>query len=109
MVFYRCQYPHTLIATANYAYEQLAACSNAFEVTLTEEPGDFTSTVLEDYDAILLNNTTDFDLTIGEEGRAALIAFVDNGGGLVGIHAASDSCKTWPEGARLLNGVFSCH
>lgn len=109
MVFYRCQYPHTSIATANFAYEQLGKKSEAFEVVLTDNPDDFRPEVLSEFDAVLLNNTTSYDLTIEQEGREALVDFVQGGKGLIGIHAAADSCKTWPEGARLLNGVFAGH
>lgn len=109
LVFYRCQYPHSSIATANYAYEQLANQTGAFEAVLTDDPQDFRPEVLNRFDAVLLNNTTDYDVTIGQEGREALLAFVREGKGLIGIHAAADSCKSWPEGARLLNGVFAGH
>lgn len=109
LVFYRCQYPHASIATANYAYEQLAKATGAFEAVLTDDPSDIRSEYLADFDALLLNNTTDFEKTIGAEGQQALLDFVRSGKGLVGVHAAADSCKSWPEGSRLLNGVFRCH
>ena len=109
LVFYRCQYPHASIATANYAYGQMAESSGAFQASFTDDPNDFISENLNNYDAVLLNNTTDFDITIGERGRESILEFVRNGGGLIGIHAASDSCKNWPEGSRLLNGIFRCH
>lgn len=109
LVFYRCQYPHAFIATANYAYEQLSKSTSAFEVVLSDEPQDIREATLTGFDAVLLNNTTDFDKTIGPEGQADLLKFVENGKGLIGVHAAADSCKKWPEGSRLLNGVFRCH
>ncbi len=108
LVFYRCQYPHTSIATANAAYQRLAK-TGAFEITLSDDPADITTENLAQFDALLLNNTTDFDITVGEEGKLAIVNFVKSGKGLIGIHAAADSCKRWLEGKRLLNGIFACH
>ncbi|EMI54372.1 ThuA domain-containing protein [Rhodopirellula sallentina] len=109
LVFYQCQYPHTSIATANVAYQKLADATGAFSVTLSDDPADISPDVLSEFDALLLNNTTDFDKTVGEKGQQAILSFVRGGKGLIGIHAAADSCKAWPEGARMINGVFQCH
>jgi len=59
------------------------------------------------YDAVVFNNTTRLSLTPAQ--REALLAFVQAGKGLVGIHAASDSFYTWPEGQALLGGIFNSH
>ncbi len=109
LVFYRCQYPHTSIATANFAYEQIAKSSGAFEATFSDDPADISPANLAQFDALLLNNTTDFDKTIGESGQKAILEFVRGGKGLIGVHAAADSCKDWIDGARMINGVFQCH
>ncbi|WP_419194910.1 ThuA domain-containing protein [Novipirellula herctigrandis] len=109
LVFYRCQYPHASIATANFAYQQLAKATDAFDIMLTDDPALIRTSNLSQYDALLLNNTTDFDVTVGADGRAAILNFVRSGKGLIGIHAAADSCKGWRDGARLINGIFSCH
>lgn len=109
LVFYQCQYPHTSIATANYAYQQLGERSGAFEAVLSDDPNDIRPENLADFDGLLLNNTTTFEKTVGPEGQKAILEFVRGGKGLIGVHAAADSCKNWPEGSRLLNGVFQCH
>jgi hypothetical protein len=108
LVFYRCQYPHASIATGNAAIEQLAK-TGAFEIELTDDPKKVTKENLARFDALLLNNTTDWDKTIGASGQAAVVGFVKGGKGLIGIHAASDSCKGWREGAEMIGGVFKCH
>ena len=41
--------------------------------------------------------------------RRALLDFVESGGGLVGIHAATDSHYFWPGYARLLGARFRWH
>ena len=109
LVFYRCQYPHASIATGNFAFEKLGTATGAYEATLTDDPTAINLKNLQQYDALLLNNTTDFDVTVGEPGRQAILDFVKSGKGLIGIHAAADSCKSWEEGARLFNGIFAGH
>lgn len=109
LVFYQCTYPHASIATGNVAFEQLGQSTGAYQATLTDNPEDIRLANLNQYDAVLLNNTTNFEKTIGEQGRADLLAYVRSGKGLIGIHAAADSCKGWREGSKLINGIFSCH
>lgn len=109
LIFYRCRYPHSSIATGTEAFQRMGEVSGAYEATISDDPADFTPENLATYDAVLLNNTTDWEKTIGEEGTQALIDFVKSGGGLIGIHAASDACKGHKEAAKMIGGVFRCH
>ncbi len=109
LVFYRCQYPHASIATGCLAFDQIGLQTGAYEPTLTDDPADINLENLAKYDALLLNNTTNFDVTVGAAGQKAILDYVRGGGGLIGIHAAADSSRGWQEGRRLINGVFWCH
>lgn len=109
LVFYRCKYPHVSIATGTKTFDLMGELTGAFEATLSDDPADFRPDNLAQYDAVLLNNTTSFDSTIGLDGQSALMDYVRSGKGLIGIHAAADSCKQWEEGATLLGGVFAGH
>ena len=109
LVFYRCQYPHVSIATGTLAFDEMGRASGAYEAVLSDDPAIFTKEGLKSFDAVLLNNTTSWDKTLGETGRQALVDYVKEGGGLVGIHAASDACKGFREGAEMIGGVFRCH
>ncbi len=109
LVFYRCQYPHVSIATGVKTFEMMGEKTGAFEATLSDDPAVFATDTLAEYDAVLLDNTTSFERTIGPAGQTALMSYVSGGGGLVGIHAAADSCKSWPEGAKLFGGIFVGH
>lgn len=109
MIFYRCNYPHTAIATGVYALDQMGKRTGVFEPTLSDDPADFTPTNLAKYDAVLLLHTTGYEQTIGPVGQAALANYLKQGNGLVGIHAAADACGTWPAGADLMGGVFRGH
>lgn len=109
LVFYQCQYPHAAIATCNLAIDTLGRKTGAYKATFTDNPAEFALENLKKYDALLLNNTTQWDQTIGEAGREAVLQYVSEGGGLVAIHAGTDSCRDWPEGQELIGAVFQWH
>lgn len=41
--------------------------------------------------------------------KEALLKYVREGGALIGIHAATDSYKDWPEYVKLMGGAFTGH
>lgn len=120
---------HGSIPIGAKAFEMLGAKTGAFKVTkVTDDPAAFDD--LSGYDAIVLlsttgdflkinlpNNATDEQKKAAEEAkakemsrRANLLKFVENGGGLVGIHAASDAYyERWPEYGLLIGGMFQNH
>jgi type 1 glutamine amidotransferase len=108
LIFYRTEgYVHSSIPYANQALKGLGEITGAYWADISEDLGVFSQAALAPYDAIVFNNTTHLSLSPGE--RAALLAFVNAGKGVVGIHAASDSFYTWPEGQSLLGGIFNSH
>lgn len=109
LVFYQCQYPHAAIASCNFTIEQMGKTSGAFTTELTDDPAVFTAENLKRYDAVLFNNNTTWEKTLNEDQRNALLEYVRQGGGFIGIHAASDSCKNWKEGQELIGAVFAGH
>lgn len=109
LIFYRCQYPHSSIATGTEAFQRMGQVTGAYEPILSDDPADFTPENLATFDAVLLNNTTDWEKTLGPDRTTALLDFVCSGGGLIGIHAASDACKGHKEAAAMIGGVFRCH
>lgn len=108
LIFYRTEgYVHASIPYGNEAFMQLGAVTGAYEAELDESLDALSQPRLEGYDAVILNNATHLALPAVE--RAALSAFVAGGKGLMGVHAASDSFYTWPEGQALLGGSFISH
>jgi type 1 glutamine amidotransferase len=108
LIFYRTDgFVHDSIPSANLALQELGARSGAYRADLSEDLGAFTFARLAAYDAVILNNSTHLDPTPAQ--RTALRAFVMHGKGLVGIHGASDSFYTWPDGQVLLGGIFNGH
>jgi type 1 glutamine amidotransferase len=96
------------VPAANKALELMARKTGAFEVAFTRDLRVLDPRVLARYDAIVFNSTA--HLVIGDDARkAALLDFVRRGGGVVGIHAAIDMFRTWPEGAQIVGATFAGH
>jgi type 1 glutamine amidotransferase len=80
----------------------------------SEDPAIFSDAALKDFDAIvLLSTTTDPKKPESEwfkgERAVALQNFVHRGGGIVAIHAASDSHYNWPWYGKMIGGHFARH
>ena len=106
-------YRHASIEPGAAAIRALGARHN-IAVVHSEDPNVFSATGLKEYDAIIfLNSSTDSKKPESEWFRGArrdsLQAFVRRGGGVVGIHAASDSHYHWPWYQRLIGGHFASH
>ncbi|MEX0945425.1 MAG: ThuA domain-containing protein [Balneolaceae bacterium] len=81
---------------------------NGFSVTWSEDAEYFTDSNLSNYDAIIFLNTT---LTIlnSDEQRSAFQRFIQNGGGFVGVHSATDTEYDWPWYGELVGAYFDNH
>lgn len=106
-------YRHASIETGIAAIRSLAE-REGFTLVASEDPTIFERDELDQFDAIiLLNTTTDrkdpaSEWLVGPR-RAGLQAFVRNGGGVVGIHAAADSHAHWPWYRRMIGAQFARH
>jgi len=86
----------------------MARKSKAFSVDLEDDYEVFNKRSLKQYSAILFNSTTSLKFT-SESQREAILDFVRGGGGLIGIHGASDNFYEWEEGAEMMGGQFNGH
>lgn len=108
LVFYRCEgFIHTSIPFGNHALQDIAKKTGAFSMDLSDQYAVFTTENLARYDAIIFNNTT--ALKPDESQRAAILAFINEGKGIVGLHAAADNFNGWDEGIALIGGIFNGH
>jgi type 1 glutamine amidotransferase len=99
---------HASIPHANLAAQLLGEKTGAFTATLSSEPGAISAANLQQYDAVYLNNTVG-DVFDTPEMRAALLAFVVNGGGLVGNHGTSVASPNWTEFGEMLGAAGASH
>lgn len=85
---------------------------HGFAVDHTEDAGAFTEENLAQYGAVVFLSTTGNPLEDASQ-RAAFEEFIRDGGGFVGIHAASDqndaSQAEWPWFGRHVGAYFSGH
>jgi type 1 glutamine amidotransferase len=106
-------YRHASIEPGVTAIKALGA-RDGFDVDASEDPDIFAPDRLAPYRAIVFisNSTNGKDQAsewfVGAR-RDALMGFVHRGGGVVGIHAASDSHYFWPWYGAMIGAYFDHH
>lgn len=119
---------HASIATGKLAFTELGRTTGAFEAVISDNLDEFEESKLRGYDAVCFLSTTqsvflphpdELKSMPAAEREAAhakdarlkqnLMRFIKNGGGFVGIHAATDSCYEWAEYGKMINGFFDGH
>lgn len=119
---------HSSIPLAAETVKAMGAKTGAYTATITFDTADVNTANLAQYDAIFLDSTTlaflddPKDAVVTEARKAALLAFVRGGKGLIGIHGAGDAYHTvpergsaaqpvgtWPEYDKMIGGYFKFH
>ncbi len=78
-----------------------------FGVEHTEDPGRFATETLAPFTAVIFLNTTGDILDDAQQD--SFKAFIQGGGGFVGIHSAADTEYDWPWYGRLMGAWFASH
>ncbi|MDR9447380.1 MAG: ThuA domain-containing protein [Balneolaceae bacterium] len=78
-----------------------------FGVDATENASVFTTENLQNYDVVMFLNTSG-DVLDGAQ-QDAFEGFIQQGGGFVGVHAASDTEREWPWFGQLVGAYFDNH
>lgn len=97
---------HSSIETGVAAFRALASKSG-FTVDHTEDSSLFTKSNLAKYDSIIMLCTTG-DI-FNDSQQEAFKDYIEQGGGLVGIHAATDTEKDWAWYVDTIGGHFHSH
>lgn len=97
---------HESINAGIPAIEKLGA-EHGFDVIQTEDSERFNDEYLSNFDAVIFLNTT--QTLFNEEQRNAFKSYIQNGGGFVGIHSASDTEYDWPWYGQLVGAYFANH
>jgi len=77
------------------------------QIDSTENAEKFTLNNLKKYKALIFLNTTG-DL-FDDNQQKALIKYIEQGGGFVGIHASTDAEYEWPWYGKMAGGYFESH
>ncbi len=117
---------HGAIPLGAKMFEMMGEKTGAFEAVLSNDIAMFEPENLAQFDAVIMNNTTGEvfthpnldELDEGERQEAlerearlkeSFLDFVRNGGGLVGVHAATDTLYQWEEYGEMIGGYFHGH
>jgi type 1 glutamine amidotransferase len=99
-------YRHASISSGIEALRALGA-EHGFRVEAIEDSTAFRAGRLAAFDVVVFLNTTGD--VLGPNGQAALRTFVEDGGGFVGVHSATDTEYDWPWYGRLVGAYFKRH
>jgi type 1 glutamine amidotransferase len=104
---------HDSIPAADEAIKAIGT-KLGYTVDVSEDPQVFTKQTLAQYKAIVfVSNTTDPKKPESEwftgDRRDALVGFLKDGKGVVGIHAAADSHYHWDWYGQMIGGYFERH
>ncbi len=95
------------VPAANKAIELMGKKTGAYVADFSRDYEVFDPKVLAKYDAIVMNSTA--HLAMPESAKQAYVDYAKNGGGVIGIHAAIDTFRDWPEGAKVIGATFGNH
>lgn len=129
LVFTHCQgFYHKSIPVGAEMIRIMGESTGAYTATVTDDPAAFEADSLKQYDAICFVSPTGHFFrpdrkkwqAMSEDQKAEvlkreqrlkanLVEFVKGGGGIVGIHAATDAYYDWPEWGRIIGGYFNAH
>ena len=111
LVFYRCEgYVHgDSIVTGNEAFRLAAERTKAFTVDFSQDYADLRPGNLAKYDVLVLSSTTGLKTKENAFLEPAFVQFVENGGGLLAIHAGADCWYDAPGAANVVGGLFAGH
>ncbi len=109
LIFSRCEgFVHGSISVCDKALVIMGEKTKAYSADISYDYDVFDAAKLAQYDAIILNNSTGTKIPEGAP-RQALLDFVRNGKGIVGIHAAVDNFGNFPEAKAMMGGIFAGH
>ena len=119
---------HKSIPVGKLALEKMGQSTGAYETVVSDDPANFEAAALKTFDAVLLlSPSLDFFMPnkkekgyFSDEEWTQLQArhdrlvnnladYVYSGGGLIGIHAATDSCHGHEKFPHLIGGLFDGH
>jgi Trehalose utilisation len=97
---------HSSIPKGIKAIKMLGAVNN-FTVTSTEDGNAFTESNLAQFQTVVFMSTTGD--VLNDSQQAAFEAYIRQGGGYMGVHAAADTEYDWPFYGTLVGAWFASH
>lgn len=107
MLTHSAGFVHDYLPTARETVRELGNTSGVFQTSDTEDCALIDAETLSEYSVLLFATTG--ELPMSEEQKKALIEFVKEGGGFVGVHNATDTFYRFPDYGEMLGGYFQAH
>lgn len=101
-------YHHKSIPTAMATVRAIAARSRRYRVVFLSSAAQLTPVTLRHAAAVMFLLTTG-ELPLNAADKRALVAFVRGGGGLIGVHSATDTFHRWAAFKEMIGAEFSHH
>jgi len=98
---------HEVLPETREIFTRLGGELDWLEVTVSDDIADLTPQVMSTLDVIVLY--TSGTLPMSEAQKKAFMEFLERGGGVVGIHSASDTFHDWPWFVAMIGGEFDGH
>ncbi len=98
---------HTYLPHAEVAIKKLGKQSGLFDAVTTARSRLITAADLAKFDVLVFATTG--ELPLDDAQKKALLDFVRNGKGFVGIHNATDTFYKWAEYGKMLGAYFAGH
>jgi type 1 glutamine amidotransferase len=98
---------HDSLPTSCAVMQDIGVRSGAFDVVCSEDLALISADSLRDFD--ILYFFTSGELTLSDQQKADMLAFVRDGKGFGGAHSATDTLYTWPEYGELIGAWFNGH
>jgi len=109
LIFNLCKgYEHESIPWADFTITRIGEETGAYTAVVSSDTTMFRPEQLARFDAVLFNNNTGEPFT-DPVLRASLLDFVRAGGGVIGLHAATDCFFEWPEFGEMMGAYFVNH
>ncbi len=99
---------HESIPAARQTMTAIAAQAGEFTVSATEELGELNAARLANVD-VLMFALTSGELPLDATHKSAVMSFINEGRGFIGIHSAADTLYEWPDYGRLVGAYFKEH
>ena len=100
-------FKHAVLPLSEEILPQIGTKANAFETTVAHDVSGITADNLKNYGAVVFYTTG--ELPMSDEQKAALMQFVREGHGFVGIHSATDTFYKWSDYGQMIGGYFNDH
>ena len=101
-------YRHMSIPTAIVTVRSIAARSGRYRVVFLASATQLTPAALRHAAAVMFLLTTG-ELPMNAADKRALVAFIRDGGGLIGFHSATDTFHDWATYEEMIGAEFSHH